>query len=64
MNLARRTFLHLAAGAAVPPTLPHIAKAQAFPTRPITIVVPFVVGGATDVLGRILAERMPRHRSR
>jgi tripartite-type tricarboxylate transporter receptor subunit TctC len=36
----------------------RVAKAQAFPTRPITIVVPFAAGGALDVLGRILAERM------
>jgi tripartite-type tricarboxylate transporter receptor subunit TctC len=54
----RRRFLHLAAGAAALPVVPRVAKAQAFPTRPITIVVPFAAGGALDVLGRILAERM------
>ena len=42
MKLPRRNFLHLAAGAAVLPVLPRIARAQAYPTRPITIVVPFV----------------------
>jgi len=36
----------------------RIARAQAYPTRPITIVVPFPAGGALDVFGRILAERM------
>jgi tripartite-type tricarboxylate transporter receptor subunit TctC len=34
------------------------ASAQAFPSRPITIIVPFAAGGATDVIGRVLAERM------
>jgi tripartite-type tricarboxylate transporter receptor subunit TctC len=58
MKLPRRQFLHLAAGAAVVPTVSRIARAQAYPSRPITIVVPFPAGGALDVLGRILAERM------
>jgi tripartite-type tricarboxylate transporter receptor subunit TctC len=58
MKLPRRQFLHLAAGAAAVPAVSRVAKAQAFPRRPITIVVPFVAGGALDVLGRILAERM------
>jgi tripartite-type tricarboxylate transporter receptor subunit TctC len=38
--------------------LSRIARAQAYPTRPITIVVPFPAGGALDVFGRILAERI------
>jgi tripartite-type tricarboxylate transporter receptor subunit TctC len=58
MQATRRRFLHLAAGAAALPAVSRVAKAQAFPTRPITIVVPFPAGGALDVLGRILAERM------
>ena len=57
MKLPRRNFLHLAAGAAVLPVLPRIARAQAYPTRPITIVVPFVPGGPSDWLGRLVAER-------
>src|SRR5262245_15249111 len=57
MRLPRRNFLHLAAGAAVLPVLPRIARAQAYPTRPITIVVPFVPGGPSDWLGRLVAER-------
>src|SRR5262245_21081846 len=60
MNLPRRTFLHLAAGAAALPFAPHVARAQAYPTRPITLIVPFSAGGPTDVFARILAEHMSR----
>src|SRR5262245_18869032 len=58
MKLPRRQFLRLAAGAAALPLVSCIAGAQTYPTRPITIVVPVPPGGATDVIGRMLAERM------
>src|SRR5262245_56235181 len=58
MKLPRRTFLHLAAGAAALPSVSCFAWAQAYPTRPITMIVPFPAGGGTDVLARIMAERM------
>jgi tripartite-type tricarboxylate transporter receptor subunit TctC len=58
MRLLRRQFLHLAAGAAALPAVSRMARAQAYPTRLITIVVPLAPGGALDVLGRILAPRM------
>jgi tripartite-type tricarboxylate transporter receptor subunit TctC len=51
-------FLSLAAGAAALPTTLNVVLADAYPSRPITIIVPFAAGGATDVLARILAERM------
>src|SRR3982074_2292802 len=58
MTLPRRQFLHLAAGALGWPLAPRLALAQIFPSRPITMIVPFPPGGANDTLGRILAEGM------
>ena len=58
MKLPRRQFLHLAAGAAALPALPRIARAQAYPTRPITMIVPYPAGGPTDTIARLLGERM------
>src|SRR6516164_4824393 len=58
MKLPRRKFLHLAAGAAALPAVSRIVRAQAYPTRPITMIVPAAPGSATDVIGRIVAERM------
>jgi tripartite-type tricarboxylate transporter receptor subunit TctC len=54
----RRQFLHLAAGAAALPATSRIASAQTYPSRPITMVVPFPPGGSTDVLGRTIMDRM------
>jgi tripartite-type tricarboxylate transporter receptor subunit TctC len=51
--MKRRTFLRLAAGAA--PIFSGIARAQTYPVRPITMVVPFAAGGASDLMGRVLA---------
>ncbi len=58
MSFARRTLLHwlTAGGAAL--IGPRLARAESFPSRPITIVVPFPAGGPTDTLGRVLADRM------
>jgi len=58
MKLARRKFLHLAAGALSMPAIARAAWAQTYPARPITIIVPFAAGGGTDTTARILAERM------
>ena len=52
MTIPRRRFLHLAAGAAAYSTVSGIARAQAYPTRPIRLVVPFPPGGGYDALAR------------
>ena len=54
----RRRILSLAAGAAAMPAVSRIAWAQAYPTRPITMIVPFAAGGSADLVGRVVAERM------
>ena len=58
MKLARRKVLHLLTGAAATGSYPACALALDYPRRPITIVVPFAAGGATDVLARVLADAM------
>ena len=58
MKIIRRRFLKLTAGAAALPAVSRVAWAQTYPTRPITMIVPFPPGGANDMLGRIIAERM------
>jgi tripartite-type tricarboxylate transporter receptor subunit TctC len=60
MKLPRRQFLHLAAGAAALPAISRFAWAQAYPTRPVTIIVPVAAGGTTDVSARIIGEYMSR----
>ena len=58
MKFSRRKFFNLAAGATALPALPRIARAQAFPARPITLVSPFPAGGPVDTICRILGEHM------
>jgi tripartite-type tricarboxylate transporter receptor subunit TctC len=58
MTLPRRQFLQLSGAAVAAPALVRTAAAESFPSRPITMIVPFPAGGNVDVTGRVLADRM------
>jgi tripartite-type tricarboxylate transporter receptor subunit TctC len=56
MKLPRRSFLHLGAGAAALSTVSRIAMAQAYPTRPVRIIVGFPAGGGADIVARLIGQ--------
>jgi tripartite-type tricarboxylate transporter receptor subunit TctC len=58
MNLPRRVFLRLAASAAVLPAVPRIVLAQSYPSRPVHLVVGFAAGSASDILARLIGDRL------
>ena len=60
MKIERRQFLHLAASAIALPAVSRIASAQSYPTRSVTMVVPFAPGGTTDVVARIVGDYLSR----
>src|SRR5215468_3624362 len=61
MKLPRRNLLHLAAGAAALPVMSRIARAQAYPTRPVRLIVGFPAGGSNDLHARLIAEWLTKH---
>jgi len=58
VKLPRRRFLHLAAGVAALPFAPHVARAQAYPARPVRIIVGFTAGGAVDIVARLIGQAL------
>src|SRR5438477_6978948 len=56
MKLLRRQFLHLAAGAAALPAVSRFAWAQAYPSRPVRILVGFAAGGPNDIVARLMGQ--------
>ena len=56
MKLPRRNFLHLAAGAAALPAVSQFARAQAYPSRPVRLIVPLAHAGASDIPARLIGQ--------
>jgi tripartite-type tricarboxylate transporter receptor subunit TctC len=56
MNIPRRQFLHLVAGAAALPAISRVARAQTYPTRPVHVIVPYAAAGAADIVARLIGQ--------
>jgi hypothetical protein len=58
MKLRRRTFLHLTATTVALPAVSRIARAQAYPTRPVHVIVGYPAGNASDIVARLIAQSL------
>lgn len=58
MKLQRRQFLQLVAGSVTLPAISRLALAQTYPTRPVNVIVPFGAGGVSDILARLLGQKL------
>ena len=61
MKLPRRKFLHLAAGAGALPLASRLARAQAYPTRPVRLILGYAPGGAPDIVARLIGQWLSEH---
>jgi tripartite-type tricarboxylate transporter receptor subunit TctC len=61
MKISRRAFLNLAAGAIALPGVSRVARAQAYPSRPVRIIVPTPAGGALDIIARLMGQWLSDH---
>src|SRR5262249_60656785 len=56
LNLPRRKFLRLTAGAAALPFVPHVARAQTYPSRPVRLILGAAAGGTLDIVARLMGQ--------